>query len=100
MKRGQFPPFLPPFISPHLLFSFSPFSFYFFLIWIPSQTCQGYFRFAPNQTQTTAATGNREKFTKNLTDQQNTPPSPFSVHGESVNLARGRRGLYLGWEKF
>lgn len=65
-----------------------PFPLLFFLLlfllplaWIQSQKCQDNLSFDPNQTQTTAATGNQGNFTKNLTDQQNTASFPFQ-HGE------------------
>ncbi|KAI4579219.1 hypothetical protein MJG53_001089 [Ovis ammon polii x Ovis aries] len=44
---------------------------------LKSQKCQDNLSFDPNQTQTTAATGNQGNFTKNLTDQQNTASFPF-----------------------
>lgn len=81
--KGSFPPFLPSLLPLFLPTFFSPLSSvssdFFFLIWIPFQKCQDYLRFAPNQTQTTAAAGNQENFTKNLPDQQNTPPFHFST---------------------
>lgn len=69
--------FSPPFISSHL---FPPLFLLLFLLplaWIQSQKCQDNLSFDPNQTQTTAATGNQGNFTKNLTDQQNTASFPF-----------------------
>lgn len=80
-----------PFFSPPL----SSVSFdFFFLIWIPFQKCQDYLRFAPNQTQTPAGAGNQENFTKNLPDQQNTPPFHFST-GRVSEL--GEKGESCAW---
>lgn len=50
--------------------------------------------FAPNQTQTTEATGNQGKSTKNLTDQQNTASFTFQhawsgLDGEGWSLGGG-----------
>lgn len=72
------PLFFPTFFSPLFLLLL----FLLPLAWIQSQKCQDNLSFDPNQTQTTAATGNQGNFTKNLTDQQNTASFPFQ-HVES-----------------
>lgn len=98
--KGSFPLFLPSLLPLFLPTFFSPLSSvssdFFFLIWIPFQKCQDYLRFAPNQTQTTAAAGNQENVTKNLPDQQNTPPFHFSTGRVSEPGEKGESCAWAG----
>lgn len=86
--------FSPPFSPPLFLLL----RFLLPLAWIQSQECQDNLSFYPNQTQTTAATGNQGNFTENLTDQQNTASFPFQ-HVES-GLGEEGEGWSLGGGKF
>lgn len=88
------PLFLPTFFFPPLFLLL----FLLPLAWIQSQECQDNLSFDPNQTQTTAATGNQGNFTKNSTDQQNTASFPFQ-HVESGPGVEGE-GCSFGGGKF
>lgn len=70
------------------------------LAWIQSQECQDNLSFYPDQTQTTAATGNQGNFTKNLTDQQNTASFPFQHIESGLDLVRRERAVLWVGESF
>lgn len=57
--------------------------------WLRSQKCQGNPSPAPNQPQTTVATGNGGNFTQDLTAQQNPPPPHSDTRREEEEEGSG-----------